>query len=84
MSALQLEQRGHGSVMARVTVAHLEAVLHAIECMSDAVVAGAEDPDFIGSARLASEAHPWVMAEIRRRKRQLLVRKTLAEIRMNS
>lgn len=33
--------------MARITVAHLEAVLHAIECMSDAVAVGAEDPEFI-------------------------------------
>ncbi|WJS87282.1 hypothetical protein [Paracoccus sp. TOH] len=70
--------------MARITVAHLEAVLHAIECMSDAVAVGAEDPEFIEDARLASEAYPWVLAEIRRRKQRKLVRKTVAEIRMNS
>ena len=52
--------------------------------MSDAVAAGAEDPEFIEDARLASEAYPWVLAEIRRRKQRKLVRKTVAEIRMNS
>lgn len=64
--------------MPRVTIAHLEAVLHAIECMDAAVEAGAEDPLFLEDARLASEARPWVQAEIRRREQRKLVRRAMS------